>query len=243
MEQTAVVRYDVNKIRQDFPILSREVNGHPLAYFDNAATTQKPKSVIHTLTEYYSEYNANIHRGVHSLADQATQAYENSREAVKDFINAKSTKEIIFTSGTTDGINLVAYSLGSTLNAGDEIIVSGMEHHSNMVPWQIAADRNNLTVRYADLKEDGSIDMDDLKSKITERTRLISIVYASNSLGTINPVKEIINLAHENGGLCPTRLCAGDCSTLRIIWNVLPAMKYTFRIVTYSAKQRLLDQC
>lgn len=201
MTAVATSTYDIEKIRKDFPILNREVNGHPLVYFDNAATTQKPQAVIDALVDYYSNHNSNIHRGVHSLADEATQAYEDTRESLRKFIGARTTKEIIFTSGTTDGINLVASTISQQFNPGDEVIVTGMEHHSNMVPWQIAAKQYQLNLRYVELEEDGTINLDSFRSLLSNRTKIVSIVYASNSLGTINPVREIIAAAHENGAL------------------------------------------
>jgi len=201
MTAVATSTYDIEKIRKDFPILNREVNGHPLVYFDNAATTQKPQAVIDAIVDYYSNHNSNIHRGVHSLADEATQAYEDTRESLRKFIGARTTKEIIFTSGTTDGINLVASTISQQFNPGDEVIVTGMEHHSNMVPWQIAAKQYQLNLRYVELEEDGTINLDSFRSLLSNRTKIVSIVYASNSLGTINPVREIIAAAHENGAL------------------------------------------
>lgn len=194
-------KYDVKKIREDFPILRKEVNGHPLAYFDNAATTQKPESVINGLVEYYSSYNANIHRGVHTLADRATQAFEKAREAAGKFINAPSSEEIIFTSGTTESINLVAHTYCQLLKPGNEILISGMEHHSNIVPWQIAADKYDLKLRVVKFNSDGELDLDDFNIKLSDQTKIVALVYASNSLGTVNPIENVIKKAHDAGAV------------------------------------------
>ncbi|MCA6073530.1 aminotransferase class V-fold PLP-dependent enzyme [Fulvivirga sedimenti] len=193
---------DIDKIRKEFPILDQSVNGKPLAYFDNAATTQKPRQVIDALTEYYSGYNANIHRGIHTLAEKATHAFEQTRVAMQTFINAGEKEEIIFTKGTTDSINLVAGSWGrKEIQKGDEIILSGLEHHSNIVPWQLLAQEKEAIIRVIPVREDGSLDMDAFKSLLTNRTRLVAVNHASNSLGTINPVAEITSLAHGAGAL------------------------------------------
>lgn len=204
MESTIVAHttYDVERIRQDFPILKREVKGHPLVYLDNAATTQKPQAVIQALTDYYSLYNANIHRGLHSLADEATAAFEATRDAVKTFLNASAREEIIFTRGTTEGINLVAYTWGmQNLKEGDEVLVSGMEHHSNTVPWQIACEHTGARLRAIPVTDAGELDMDAFHSLLNEKTKLVSIVHVSNALGTVNPVEEIIQKAHAVGAL------------------------------------------
>lgn len=194
--------FDVHAIRREFPILQREVKGKPLVYFDNAATTQKPKTVIDALTEYYSFYNANIHRGIHTLAEEATAAYEATREAARAFINAGSTEEIIFTRGTTEGINLVANAWGRAhIKAGDEIIVSTLEHHSNIVPWQMIALEKGATVRAVPISDDGGFLFDEFEKMLSERTRIVSIVHASNALGVINPVKQVIDAAHKAGAL------------------------------------------
>jgi len=191
--------FPLNKIRDDFPILKSRINNHQLVYFDNAATTQKPQSVIDGITNYYKSYNANIHRGIHSLAEKATEEFEETRSLVKEFINASSENEIIFTRGTTEGINLISSSLSKFyFNEGDEIIISEMEHHSNIVPWQMIADENKLNLKVINVSENGEIDMDHFKSLISERTKLVSIVYISNTLGTINPVKKIIEKCKEN---------------------------------------------
>ena len=191
--------FPLTKIRDDFPILKSRINNHQLVYFDNAATTQKPQSVIDGISNYYKSYNANIHRGIHSLAEKATEEFEETRSLVKEFINASSENEIIFTRGTTEGINLISSSLSKFyLNEGDEIIISEMEHHSNIVPWQMIADENKLNLKVINVSENGEIDIDHFKSLISEKTKLVSIVYISNTLGTINPVKKIIEKCKEN---------------------------------------------
>jgi len=191
--------FDVEKIRNDFPILHQLIHKKPLCYLDNAASTQKPKVVIDTINDFYSTTNSNIHRGVHFLSEKATQAYENSRLIIKNFINAKSEKEIIFTSGTTSSINLVAQSFGRKyINEGDEIIVTNMEHHSNIVPWQILCEEKKANLKVLPINNNGELLIDNLKDLITEKTKLISVVHVSNSLGTINPVEEIIKIAHQN---------------------------------------------
>ncbi len=191
---------DVQKIREEFPILHQEVNGKPLVYFDNAATTQKPIRVINALTEYYSGYNANIHRGIHTLAEKATSAFEDTRKAVKDFINAPEVEEVIFTYGTTDGINLVASTFGrANINEGDEIIISSMEHHSNIVPWQMLCEEKGAKLKVIPINEKGEIIFEAFEKMLSEKTKLVSIVHVSNTLGTINPVKAIVDKAHEYG--------------------------------------------
>lgn len=190
---------DINKIRNDFPILSTKVHDKPLVYFDNSATTQKPQVVIDSITEIYTTYNSNIHRGIHYLSQVATDKYEAARKTVQKFINAESDSEIIFTRGATESINLVAFSFGETfVNEGDEIIVSEMEHHSNYVPWKMMCERKKAVLKVIHIKPDGTLDMDEYKNLLTERTKLVSVVHVSNSLGTVNPIKEIINLAHAN---------------------------------------------
>ena len=174
--------FPLNKIRDDFPILNSKINNHQLVYFDNAATTQKPKSVIDGISNYYKNYNANIHRGIHTLAEKATEEFEETRSLVKDFIGASSENEIIFTRGTTEGINLISSSLGKFyFNEGDEIIISEMEHHSNIVPWQMIADENKLNLKIINVTGDGEVDMNHFKSLISEKTKLVSIVYISNT--------------------------------------------------------------
>jgi cysteine desulfurase / selenocysteine lyase len=188
--------FDVSKIREDFPILSVLANGKLLVYLDNAATSQKPDSVIETLDRYYREYNSNIHRGVHYLSEIATREYEAAREKIKTHINARETGEIIFVRGTTEGINLVANSYGEFINEGDEILITGMEHHSNIVPWQMLCKRKKAKLKIIPVSEKGEIKLNDVKSLISEKTKFISVVHISNTLGTINPVNEIIKFAH-----------------------------------------------
>ena len=189
---------DAYKIRQDFAILDQVVNDEPLVYLDNAATTQKPQVVLDALMTYYHEDNANVHRGVHTLAERATAAYEASREKFRQFINAKSTKEVLFTRGTTTGLNWVGRFAEQVLEPGDEVVISIMEHHSNIIPWQEACKKAGAKLVYAYLK-DGQLDMEDLTNKITEKTKFVSLAQVSNVLGCINPVKEIAKLAHQVG--------------------------------------------
>ena len=191
---------DIASIRSQFPILNRKVKGKTLVYFDNAATSQKPQSVIDAISGYYAGFNANIHRGLHTLADEATAAFEEARTSIKNFIGAKESEEIIFTKGTTESINLVASSWGKKfLKAGDEIIISTLEHHANIVPWQMIAEEKGAKLRVIPINNDGVIDMDVFKSMLNERTAFVSIVHASNALGVINPVEEVIQLAHAVG--------------------------------------------
>lgn len=185
-------------IKKDFPVLNQIVNDEPLVYLDNAATTQKPLKVLAAIKDYYENDNANIHRGVHTLAERATEKYEAAREKVRQFINAKSTKEVLFTRGTTTSINWVAQFAGQILKTGDEIVISIMEHHSNIVPWQEVAKKTGAILKFVYLK-DGQLDMADLRKKITNQTKFVSIAHVSNVLGTINPVEEITKIAHEHG--------------------------------------------
>ena len=193
--------YDINKIREDFPILSREVYGKPLVYLDNAATTQKPLCVLDAMRDEYLNVNANVHRGVHYLSQQATDLHEAAREKVRQFINAKKIEEIVFTRGTTEAINLVASSFcESQMKAGDEVLVTEMEHHSNIVSWQLQAQRLGIVVKHLPITDDGRlVCCNDITAYITPRTKLISIAHVSNVLGTINPVEDIIKIAHEHG--------------------------------------------
>lgn len=191
--------FDINKIREDFPILKKEIYGKPLVYLDNAATTQKPLCVVEKISENYLNNNANIHRGVHFLSQVATEAHEAARETVRKFINAKHSREIVFTRGTTEAINLVASSFGrSQCKAGDEIIVSHMEHHSNIVPWQLLQEEKGIVLKVIPFDENGVLQLDKLDELITEKTKLISIAHVSNTLGTVNPVAEIITKAHSH---------------------------------------------
>lgn len=193
---------DIARIRQDFPVLNQDVNGRPLVYFDNAATNQKPMPVLDALTRYYEGYNANIHRGIHSLAEKATAAFEASRRAIQTFLNAKHWEEIIFTYGTTDSINLVAQSYGRHfLKAGDEIVISTMEHHSNIVPWQMLCEERGCILRIIPIDDNGELVIDEYEKLLSERTKIVSVVHVSNSLGTINPVKTIIDAAHAVGAV------------------------------------------
>ncbi|MGV8877915.1 MAG: SufS family cysteine desulfurase [Sphingobacteriaceae bacterium] len=193
---------DIKAIRSDFPILSRMVKDRPLVYLDNAATAQKPQLVIDAISNYYSSYNANIHRGIHTLAEEATAAFESTRLTVKEFIGAALTDEIIFTRGTTEGINLVAYTWGrQNIHAGDEIIISEMEHHSNIVPWQILCEEKNAVLKVIAVTDQGELSIKAYKNLLSDKTKLVSIVQVSNALGTVNPVKEMIMLAHQVGAV------------------------------------------
>lgn len=190
--------FDINKIRQDFPILKRTVYNRPLVYFDNAATTQKPQVVIDAISKYYEQDNANIHRGVHYLSQMGTQAYEESRKAVKTFINAEHDYEIIFTRGATESINLVASSFGKKyLKQGDEILLSGMEHHSNIVPWQIICEEKEAKLAVIPITDTGELNLTDIEKRFTDKTKLLAITHVSNALGTINPIKRLIDIAHK----------------------------------------------
>ncbi|MFN4146637.1 MAG: SufS family cysteine desulfurase [Runella sp.] len=191
---------DIQKIRQDFPILEQTVNGKPLVYFDNAATTQKPTPVLEALSGYYEGYNANIHRGIHHLAEKATSAFEATRQRIQEFVNARRVEEIIFTYGTTDGINLIAQTYGRKfLKEGDEILISTLEHHSNIVPWQMLCEEKGCVLRVIPINDAGELLMDEYEKMLSERTKLVSVVHVSNALGTINPVAQIIAKAHAVG--------------------------------------------
>ncbi len=189
--------FDSDKVRSMFPILQQQVYARPLIYFDNGATTQKPQRVIDTISEYYSSYNSNVHRGVHYMSQKATDAMEAARKTVQQFIHASSDEEIIFTSGTTGSINLLASSFTQLLNSGDEIIISAMEHHANIVPWQLACERLGLTLRVIPIFETGELNLESFEKLISPRTKLVSIVHVSNTLGTVNPAEEIIRIAHQ----------------------------------------------
>lgn len=191
--------YNLSDIRNDFPILGREVYGKPLVYLDNGATTQKPRTVVDAITEEYYSVNANVHRGVHYLSQEATRLHEGSRERVRQFINASSTNEIIFTRGTTEAINLLAYSFGEAfLHEGDEVIVSAMEHHSNIVPWQLLAMRKGIRLRVIPITDRGEMELESYRKLFNEHTRLVSVMHVSNVLGTVNPIREMIRIAHEH---------------------------------------------
>ena len=190
----------VQKLREDFPILKQLVHGKPLVYLDNAATSQKPRQVIDAIADYYESYNSNVHRGLHALSEQATQAYEGARGIVRSFLNADEDREIIFVKGTTEGINLVASSYGRAhLQQGDEIIISEMEHHSNIVPWQILCEEKGAVLKVVPFNDDGELLLDEYERMLGPRTKLVSMTYISNALGTVNPVKSIIEIAHERG--------------------------------------------
>ena len=191
--------FDIQKVRADFPILSKTINGKPLVYFDNGATSQKPKVVIDDITEYYNEINANIHRGVHTLSQLATDAYEASRQKIQKHINAEHTYEVIFTSGTTFGINLVANGFASILKTGDEVLVSALEHHSNIVPWQMLCEKTGAILKVIPMNESGELIMSEYDKLLSEKTKIVAVNHISNALGTINPIKYMIDKAHEVG--------------------------------------------
>jgi cysteine desulfurase/selenocysteine lyase len=193
--------FDVDSIRQDFPILSKKIHNKPLVYFDNAATSQTPVCVIDCIKDYYEKYNSNIHRGVHSLSDEATNAYENARNKIKDHFNINESKEVIFTSGTTHSINIVSNGFSKILKKGDEIIVSGLEHHSNIVPWQMMIKNNGAKLRVIPLKDNGELDMDEFKNILSNKTKIVFLNHVSNALGIINPIEEIIDISHKNGAI------------------------------------------
>ena len=190
------------EIRSFFPILEQEINGHPLVYLDSGATSQKPVQVIEAIKKYYEFENSNVHRGVHTLGNRATESYEGAREKVRKFINAKSTKEVIFTRGTTTSINTIAKSYGlANVKEGDEIVITHMEHHSNIIPWQQLAKETGATLKYIDLEADGTLSLENVRKAVTNNTKIVSVVYVSNVLGTMNPIKEITEIAHEHGAI------------------------------------------
>ncbi len=193
---------DRNLIRKDFPILDQKVNGKPLVYLDSAATSQKPLPVIEAIDKYYREYNSNVHRGVHTLGSKATDAYENAREKVARFIHAKSPAQIIFTRGTTEGLNMIAHGFARfQVREGDEIVITPMEHHSNLIPWQQIAIATKATLKYIPLQPDGTVTLDDIRKTVTSHTKILAMTHVSNVLGTINPIKEAAKIAHENGAI------------------------------------------
>ena len=194
---------DVARIRKDFPILDREVNGHPLVYLDSAASSQRPQVVIDAMTDYYERHHANVHRGIYTLAEEATALYEGARDVVARFVNAYDTSECVFTKNSTEAINLVARTLGDSgrIKPGDEIVVTTMEHHSNIVPWQLLAGRTGATVRWMDITDEGRLDLSNLDELVNERTRVVAFVHQSNILGTVNPTSQIVRRAHEVGAL------------------------------------------
>ena len=193
------MKLDITRIRSDFPILHREVNGQPLVYLDNAATSQTPQQVIDVIVDYYQNYNSNIHRGVHTLSQEATDKYEIAREIIQHHFNAAHSHEIILTSGTTHSINLVAFGFGSILKKGDQIIVSALEHHSNIVPWQMLCERGGAVLKVIPMNDHGMLDMDAYENLVTPKTKLVFVNHVSNALGTINPIKHIISIAHDVG--------------------------------------------
>ncbi len=193
------MKFDLDNIRSQFPILTREVNGHPLIYLDNAASSQKPRVVLEAIQNYYSKFNANVHRGIHTISQEATEMMENSRKKVRAFINAKHDYEVLFTKGTTEGINLVAMSIAHLIKENDEILITEIEHHSNIVPWQILCQKTGAKLKFIPLKQDGTLDMDNLDHLITDKTKLIAINQVSNALGVINPIESIIEKAKKVG--------------------------------------------
>ncbi|AUZ40306.1 MULTISPECIES: cysteine desulfurase SufS [Bacillus] len=193
---------NITDIREQFPILHQQVNGHDLVYLDSAATSQKPRAVIETLDKYYNQYNSNVHRGVHTLGTRATDGYEGAREKVRKFINAKSMAEIIFTKGTTTSLNMVALSYArANLKPGDEVVITYMEHHANIIPWQQAVKATGATLKYIPLQEDGTISLEDVRETVTSNTKIVAVSHVSNVLGTINPIKDMAKIAHDNGAI------------------------------------------
>lgn len=219
--------YDVEALRRDFPILDREVYGHKLVYLDNTATSQTPRQVVEAIDEMYFNHKANVHRGVFSIAQEATERLEATREKVREYINAASTAEVIFTRGTTEGINLVASSYGSFMENGDEIILTVMEHHANIVPWQLLGMHKRITLKVVGIKPDGSLDMEQFRDLFTERTRLVAVCHVSNVLGTVNPIAEITRIAHSMG--VPVLVDGAQASPhMQIDVRALDADFYTF---------------
>lgn len=200
ISRTSSLESNSQKVREDFPILTRKVEGRPLVYFDNAATSQKPTQVIQAIEKFYKETNSNVHRGIHELSEQATEQFENAREKIAKFINARSPEEIIFVRGTTEAVNLVAYSYGRKLGKGDRVLLSIMEHHSNIIPWQFLQDKG-VRLDYVDITDDGALRLEDYYRLVSSRTKIVSVTHVSNVLGTINPVEEIAEIAHDKGSL------------------------------------------
>src|SRR5690625_2470874 len=193
---------DIQSVREEFPVLNQKINGHPLVYLDSSATSQKPLAVIEAVDEYYRLHNSNVHRGVHTLGSRATDMYEGAREKVRSFINAKSNKEIIFNRGTTTGLNIVAKSYGlDYVTSDDEIVITPMEHHSNIIPWQQDAQRTGATLKYIHLQDNGTVSLEHVRKTVKNKTKINAIAHVSNVLGTINPIKEIGEIAHENGAI------------------------------------------
>ena len=243
--------FNVEEVRKDFPILQQQINGKPLAYFDNAATSQKPTSVIETLDKYYREYNSNIHRGVHKLSELATAEYEKVRDQIKTFINADSNKEIIFVRGATEGINLVAQSYArDILVAGDEVVITELEHHSNIVPWQMVCEQTGATLKYVPINDAGELIQDEYEKVLSNKTKLVALGHISNALGTINPIKEMIDKAHAVGakvlidGAQSVPHCAVDVKELDCDFFVFSGHKMfgPTGIGVLYGKQALLEQ-
>lgn len=195
------MEFDAQAYRKDYPILQREIYGHPLVYFDNTASSQTPRQVVETIESMYFTHKANVHRGVHTISQEATAMQEATRERVRDFLGAASTQEIVFTRGTTESINLVASSYGQLLDEGDEVILTVMEHHANIVPWQLLRDRRGIVIKVAGMKPDGSLDLQDLERQFSPRTRVVAFTHVSNVLGTVNPAREIVEMAHRHGAV------------------------------------------
>ena len=231
--------FDVNRIRKDFPILEEEIYGKPLVYLDNGATTQRPLQVVERMTEYYLRYNSNVHRGVHYLSNKCTDANEQARETVREFINAVSTDEIIFTRGTTESINLVAHSFGeSFIREGDEIIVTEMEHHANIVPWQMLCERKKAVLKVVPFNGKGELNMEEFGKLLNERVKLVGVAYVSNVLGTVNPVKEIIDAAHAFGAYVLVD-GAQRYNIFRLTCRLWIAISSLFPVIRYMARQEL----
>ena len=213
--------FDLNNIRKDFPILERTVNGQPLVYFDNAATSQTPNQVIDVIADYYRNYNSNIHRGVHTLSQEATDAYEGARKTIQNHFNAAHPHEIIMTSGTTHSINIIASGYTQILQAGDELLISAMEHHSNIVPWQMLCERTGAVLKVIPMNQIGVLEMEAYKALLSEKTKLVFVNHVSNALGTVNPIDQIIKEAHAVGGKSAYRWCPsrpshqGRCTSFR----------------------------
>jgi cysteine desulfurase/selenocysteine lyase len=243
IEQETILKdkkFDVYQIRKDFPILDQKVNGKPLVYFDNAATTQKPESVIKAISDYYTNTNANIHRGIHTLAERATAAFELTRDTVKSFINAAHREEVIFTRGTTESINLVASSFGrQNIKAGDEILISSMEHHSNIVPWHMLAAEKGAVVKNIPINDQGEIILEEFEKLLSPKTKIVAIVHVSNALGTINPVKTIIDLAHRQGATVLICRSSMPISLLSQVTNCTALQE----LVSFMEKKRSWKPC
>jgi cysteine desulfurase/selenocysteine lyase len=239
MERLNRRKFSVRDIRQDFPALRQQVYGKNLIYFDNGATSQKPQHVLNAINQYYSMDNANIHRGVHHLSQKATNEYEESRVFIQNYLNAEKKEEIIFTSGTTDGINLVANSYCQLLSKGDEIIITQMEHHSNIVPWQMACERFGLVLRVVPINKRGELDMAAFEGILNERSKLVAVTHISNTLGTINPVKEIIEKAHAVGSVLRAfSILRSMFATWIVISSFSPDTRFSVRQVVGSFTEK-----